>query len=290
MFESIYNFIRITLLRDRILRKEVRTFITTTKHEDEFLLEQIIDDLKGIGPQFIREQDYLERITKTIRKLDQINTRLVRFSFASFLLLFASISGVKFNISFLGVSLEDVQLIKEVIYILFLYTIFYTYTSHTPEIRRLKALRRKIGIKMFGEKKYRLMEVIYNNNTDMANSWATKFGEDYYLSSRELIKRSFLNIARGLTEIVASLTFLYIIMVCSVDIWNNSNFPKPTGPAIVLTFLSSAILILIYSAIMIVDEERLFLIDKRKIKELEKLWESIEQERDDGNDSGIKRG
>ncbi|NOR63736.1 MAG: hypothetical protein GQ535_14740 [Rhodobacteraceae bacterium] len=97
--------------------------------------------------------DVIDSLDKKIVRWEKTHNRITRFAVLSAILLLMSLLGVKFQISLIGIKLEQIENIKELI-VVFYIVIFAGVTSDKIQIAELKSLKKHVYIRKYGMDMY----------------------------------------------------------------------------------------------------------------------------------------
>ena len=156
-------------------------------------------------------------------KIARLNKLLVRISIwigGLFLLLVLSLRGVQLEISVIGVKLEKLQDIKEIILIFAIASTTYV-EPKIVALRELKALKKQIFIRRYGEKNFEVLERTFPYELDAKEILRT-FNHKKYdaIGIKRWIDFLRLTVLFGCALLgLAAFTWLYWFVV--IDIWKN---------------------------------------------------------------------
>jgi len=191
--------------------------------------------------------------------------RTVRASLLFMVLLFMSVSGVTLELSLLGLTIQDIEKVKEFVVVAFLTAMAFSSMDeiYTDE---LKALKRQIFIKKYGAKAYDALSRTFPYTSEKFNITHQYVKVGYYPIGLSKVLLNSKRLSEFSIQIVSTFFMYYVLYVILNDIWVNPSI-NPIFSRI-LVVLVPTYLIFMSVFLSLSEQFTLSFINIRKAKKL----------------------
>ena len=202
--------------------------------EKEFTEKCLEVHLSHLDRRKIKIEHFLESVETRIEKINNSSSKIILYIFLAMGLLTASRLGVQLEISILGVKLQQIDQIKEIVLIVSSAASAYI-SVEMIEKSYLLVLRKKLYQSKFGEASYDIVSTSFKvEPVSILGVINRAYTERFTPSFGAMIPMVFRGFSFLFTIIIIIALAIYIYGAALIDIWNVSNIPGSGGKILVV--------------------------------------------------------
>ncbi len=227
----MFSFLR----HRRIARKFVESHTTSRLTDIEAMDANAAELIASVPKSFLVGHKLVDQATAKIESVKDLRKKINIYVSILTLILCCAILGVKLEISFLGISLSEVEKLKEFALVAFIAAnIFNDFIEY--EINYLQLLRKQVSLKLYGEKRTSVLELLHPR-LDIPELYPNLDSSNYSSALNPLRLIQFGVYAASYLMILVG--FFFLQWIIAYDVWTNSNISYPWNKALVFFFVLS---------------------------------------------------